>query len=202
MALTRLARRSPPTHQPATHQPTTFKSKNVSKIYPSTSLILNSRGSVIPFFLEQRKNGVLPITSNDIIISDQRMPQMSGTEFLSLTAQRYPDIIRIILTGYTDVEDLVEAINSGKVFKYVTKPWDDEQLKQVVRQATDTHNVLRTRTEELRRNLRRETLLNAVTGTLRSTLSYEELLRAIAGVVGQTLEVSRCILRPDRKSVV
>ena len=131
-----------------------------------------------------------------VIISDQRMPQMSGTEFLSLTAQRYPDIIRIILTGYTDVEDLVEAINSGKVFKYVTKPWDDEQLKQVVRQATDTHNVLRTRTEELRRNLRRETLLNAVTGTLRSTLSYGELLRAIAGAVGQTLEVSRCILRP------
>ena len=131
-----------------------------------------------------------------VIISDQRMPQMSGTEFLSLTAQRYPDIIRIILTGYTDVEDLVEAINSGKVFKYVTKPWDDEQLKQVVRQATDTHNVLRTRTEELRRNLRRETLLNAMTGTLRSTLSYGELLRAIAGAVGQALEVSRCILRP------
>ena len=131
-----------------------------------------------------------------VIISDQRMPQMSGTEFLSLTAQRYPDIIRIILTGYTDVEDLVEAINSGKVFKYVTKPWDDEQLKQVVRQAADIHNVLRTRTEELRRNLRRETLLNAVTGTLRSALSYGELLRAIAGAVGQTLEVSRCILRP------
>ena len=131
-----------------------------------------------------------------VIISDQRMPQMSGTEFLSLTAQRYPDIIRIILTGYTDVEDLVEAINSGKVFKYVTKPWNDEQLKEVVRQATDTHNVLRTRTEELRRNLRRETLLNAMTGTLRSTLSYGELLRAIAGAVGQTLEVSRCILRP------
>ncbi|HBW58292.1 MAG TPA: hypothetical protein DEF27_10995, partial [Oscillatoriales bacterium UBA8482] len=59
-----------------------------------------------------------------VIISDQRMPQMSGTEFLSLTAAQYPDIIRIILTGYTDVEDLVEAINSGKVFKYVTKPWD------------------------------------------------------------------------------
>jgi signal transduction histidine kinase/response regulator RpfG family c-di-GMP phosphodiesterase len=131
-----------------------------------------------------------------VIISDQRMPQMSGTEFLSLTAQRYPDIIRIILTGYTDVEDLVEAINSGKVFKYVTKPWDDEQLKQVVRQATDTHNVLQKRTEELRRNLRRETLLNAVTGTLRSALSYGELLSAIAGAVGQTLEVSHCILRP------
>jgi signal transduction histidine kinase/class 3 adenylate cyclase/two-component SAPR family response regulator len=131
-----------------------------------------------------------------VIISDQRMPQMSGTEFLSLTAERYPDIIRIILTGYTDVEDLVDAINSGKVFKYVTKPWDDSHLKQVVQQALDTHNILKARTEDLRRNLRRETLLNAVTGTLRSSLGYSDLLSSIANVVGQTLEASYCILRP------
>lgn len=75
-----------------------------------------------------------------VIISDQRMPMMSGTEFLSLTATQYPDIIRIILTGYTDVEDLVEAINAGKVFKYVTKPWEAEELKAVVRQALDTQD--------------------------------------------------------------
>lgn len=93
-----------------------------------------------------------------VIISDQRMPQMSGTEFLSLTAAQYPDIIRIILTGYTDVEDLVEAINSGKVFKYVTKPWDAEELKAIVKQALETHGVLKSRTEELRRALQQESL--------------------------------------------
>ncbi|MCX5962449.1 MAG: response regulator [Cyanobacteria bacterium] len=131
-----------------------------------------------------------------VIVSDQRMPQMSGTEFLSLTADRYPDIIRIILTGYTDVEDLVDAINSGKVFKYVTKPWDDVHLKQVVQQAADMHNILRARTEDLRRSLRRETLLNAVTATLRAALGYEELLSSISRVVGQTLESSYCVLRP------
>ncbi|MBW4540278.1 MAG: response regulator [Myxacorys chilensis ATA2-1-KO14] len=130
-----------------------------------------------------------------VIISDQRMPLMSGTEFLSLTAAQYPDIIRIILTGYTDVEDLVEAINSGKVFKYVTKPWDDEELKLVVRQAADTHNVLKARTQELRRTLRRESLLNAVTGTIRSALSYEEILQTIVEKVGSTLEVSHAIVR-------
>lgn len=102
-----------------------------------------------------------------VIISDQRMPSMSGTEFLSLTATQYPDIIRIILTGYTDVDDLVEAINSGKVFKYVTKPWDDDELKAVVRQAVDTHNVLKTRTQELRRTLRQESLVNTVTSAIR-----------------------------------
>ncbi|HBY78604.1 MAG TPA: adenylate cyclase, partial [Cyanobacteria bacterium UBA11148] len=103
-----------------------------------------------------------------VIISDQRMPLMSGTEFLSLTAAQYPDIIRIILTGYTDVEDLVEAINAGKVFKYVTKPWNADELKAVVRQAMDTHNVLKFRTRELCRALRRETLLNTVTNTIRN----------------------------------
>ncbi|NDJ15771.1 response regulator [Myxacorys almedinensis] len=130
-----------------------------------------------------------------VIISDQRMPLMSGTEFLSLTAAKYPDIIRIILTGYTDVEDLVEAINSGKVFKYVTKPWDDEELKLVVRQAADTHNVLKARTQELRRTLRRETLLNAVTSTIRSALSYQEILQTIVEKVGSTLDASHAIIR-------
>ena len=64
-----------------------------------------------------------------VIISDQRMPLMSGTELLSQMVVKYPNTMRIILTGYTDVEDLVEAINSSKVFKYVTKPWDEDELK-------------------------------------------------------------------------
>jgi GAF domain-containing protein/class 3 adenylate cyclase/ActR/RegA family two-component response regulator len=131
-----------------------------------------------------------------VIISDQRMPMMSGTEFLSLTATQYPDIIRIILTGYTDVEDLVEAINAGKVFKYVTKPWEAEELKGVVRQALDTHNVLRARTRELTRTLRRESLLNSVTNTIRSALDYRQILQAIVDTVGQMLEVDVCLLRP------
>ncbi len=131
-----------------------------------------------------------------VIISDQRMPYMSGTEFLSLTATQYPDIIRIILTGYTDVEDLVEAINSGKVFKYVTKPWDDDELKAVVRQAVDTHNVLKARTRELRRSLHQESLLNAVTSTIRSALSYRQILQTIGQTVGSIYEVSYCLVCP------
>jgi adenylate cyclase len=131
-----------------------------------------------------------------VIISDQRMPLMSGTEFLSLTATQYPDTIRIILTGYTDVVDLVEAINSGKVFKYVTKPWADDELKAVVRQAMDTHNVLKARTHELRRTLRQESLLNAVTNTIRGALNYREILQTIVDTVGHMFEVDCCILRP------
>ncbi|OCQ94393.1 adenylate cyclase [Oscillatoriales cyanobacterium USR001] len=131
-----------------------------------------------------------------VIISDQRMPQMSGTEFLSMTAAQYPDVIRIILTGYTDVEDLVEAINSGQVFKYVTKPWDAEELRALVSQAVDTHNVLKARTEELRRALQQESLLYAVTNTIRSAPNYRQMLQRIVETVGQMFEVSCCLLRP------
>ncbi|MEM9450392.1 MAG: response regulator [Cyanobacteria bacterium P01_E01_bin.6] len=131
-----------------------------------------------------------------VIISDQRMPYMSGTEFLGLTATRYPDIIRIILTGYTDVDDLVEAINAGKVFKYVTKPWDDDELKTVVHQAVDTHCVLKARTQELRRTLHRETLLNAVSSAIRGALSSQEILQTVVETVGHIFHTDCSVLRP------
>ena len=144
-----------------------------------------------------------------VIISDQRMPLMSGTELLSLTATQYPDIIRIILTGYTDVEDLVEAINTGKVFKYVTKPWNAEELKSVIRQALDTYNVLQLRTRELSRSLRRERLLNTVTNTIRNAQydktdasPLQEILQRIVETVGQVLEIDICILRPCQKELL
>ena len=137
-----------------------------------------------------------------VIISDQRMPGMSGTEFLSLTATQYPDTIRIILTGYTDVEDLVEAINSGKVFKYVTKPWESEALQLVVRQALDTHNVLKARTQELCRTLRQESLLNTVTNTIRSRTDHRQILQTIVNTVGHMLEADICIIRPCHDNAI
>lgn len=70
-----------------------------------------------------------------LIISDQRMPQMSGSEFLKRAAEMRPQTVRIMLTGYTDVNDLVDAINSGVVYKYVTKPWVNEELLQTVRRS-------------------------------------------------------------------
>ena len=146
--------------------------------------------------LREKALAVLAERDFAVIVSDQRMPQMSGTEFLSLTATQYPDIIRIILTGYTDVEDLVEAINSGKVFKYVTKPWEAEELRGVVQQALDTHNVLKARTRELCRTLRQESLLNTVTNTIRSRTDYREILQTIANTVGHMLEADACIIRP------
>jgi serine phosphatase RsbU (regulator of sigma subunit)/FixJ family two-component response regulator len=131
-----------------------------------------------------------------IIISDQRMPEMLGTEFLSKTVDRFPDTIRIVLTGYTDVEDLVEAINAGKVFKYITKPWVPDQLKVVVQQAAETYHMVKTRTNELKRALRRESLYNEITTAIRESLDYESMLQTIAETLGRTFVASQCVLQP------
>jgi serine phosphatase RsbU (regulator of sigma subunit)/FixJ family two-component response regulator len=131
-----------------------------------------------------------------VIISDQRMPEMNGTEFLSRTVDRFPDTIRILLTGFTDVEDLVDAINSGQVFKYITKPWNPDRLKAIVGQAVDTYTVLKKRTYELRRALRRESLFNAVTTAIRESLNYSSMLQKIVTIIGQTFEATCCLLRP------
>src|SRR6476646_10595263 len=131
-----------------------------------------------------------------IIISDQRMPGMNGTEFLSKTVDRFPDTIRIVLTGYTDVEDLVEAINTGKVFKYITKPWMPDELKTVVQQAAETYQVLKQRTNELQRALRRESLFNAMTTAIRESLDYRSMLQTIVETIGSGFAATSCILRP------
>jgi len=77
----------------------------------------------------------LAVEPAQVIISDQRMPDMSGTEFLSRVRQLYPDTIRIVLTGYTDLESVTGAINRGAIYKFLTKPWDDDALREQIREA-------------------------------------------------------------------
>ena len=131
-----------------------------------------------------------------VIISDQRMPEMNGTEFLGKTVERFPDTIRILLTGYTDVEDLVEAINSGQVFKYITKPWNPEDLKSVINQASETYKYYKQRSVALRRALRKESLFNEVMSVIRGSLDYSSMVQTIVQTVGQTFEANYCMLRP------
>jgi len=76
-----------------------------------------------------------------LAIIDQRMPRMTGTELIQRTVERYPDLIRVILTGYTDADALVEAINTGKVYRYLTKPWEMAELLGVVRQGLEVHRL-------------------------------------------------------------
>lgn len=78
-----------------------------------------------------------------VIISDQRMPAMTGIEFLKRAAEMRPNTVRIILTGYTDVNALVEVLNSGIVYKYVTKPWVNVDLQQTVKKALEHHETVK-----------------------------------------------------------
>jgi len=72
-----------------------------------------------------------------VIITDQRMPEMSGVELLKKTYKEYPMIVRIILTGYTDIEELIQAINAAHIYRYLTKPWNNEELKFIAKQALE-----------------------------------------------------------------
>jgi len=76
-----------------------------------------------------------------VVISDQRMPGTTGVEFLSRVYERHPATTRIILTGFADMEATIKAINDGHVYAYVTKPWEPDDLKQVVRRAVDFHRL-------------------------------------------------------------
>ncbi len=73
----------------------------------------------------------------DLIISDMRMPKMNGAEFLTHVVMQWPETIRILLTGYSDMQSTIEAINKGRIYNYCNKPWDDDELKLLVRNALD-----------------------------------------------------------------
>lgn len=72
-----------------------------------------------------------------IVVSDQRMPQMNGAELLTQAREIAPDCLRILLTGYSDLDEAVEALNSGGIFRYLTKPWDPQEMAFTLRQAAE-----------------------------------------------------------------
>ncbi|MGP1684939.1 MAG: response regulator, partial [Giesbergeria sp.] len=78
----------------------------------------------------------------DVIISDQRMPGMTGVEFLRAAKVSYPDTIRIVLSGYTELQSVTDAINEGAVYRFLTKPWEDEQLREHIQKAFEHKELL------------------------------------------------------------
>ncbi|MGY4385149.1 two-component system response regulator PhcR [Pedobacter sp. UYP24] len=74
-----------------------------------------------------------------VIIADQKMPQTTGVEFFKNIAHTFPDPIRILLTGYTDIESLADAINHGDIYRYITKPWNDLELHNSIKNAYDVY---------------------------------------------------------------
>jgi len=78
-----------------------------------------------------------------VIITDQRMPEETGVDFLCSILDKHPSPIRMLLTGYSDIEAVVDAINKGQVYKYITKPWNEHELELNIRNAYEVFNLRR-----------------------------------------------------------
>ncbi|HZO09075.1 MAG TPA: response regulator, partial [Myxococcota bacterium] len=76
-----------------------------------------------------------------VVLTDQRMPNMSGVEFLAEASRRHPNTVRMVLTGFADLEAILEAINDGHVYAYITKPWEPDHLKQLMKQAVERYRL-------------------------------------------------------------
>ena len=80
-------------------------------------------------------------SSIHVIISDQRMPEMTGVQFFEAILEEYPDTICMILTGYSDVDPVIRAINIGRVYRYITKPWNEKELKIIIDRALEAFDL-------------------------------------------------------------
>jgi signal transduction histidine kinase len=124
----------------------------------------------------------------DVILSDQRMPEMLGVEFLHRAKEIRPDTTRLLFTGYADIKAVIDAINQGNVFRYITKPWDPEELAGVVRQAVERHKLIVERKrlfEELQKTNARLVEANRLKGAFIEVASHE-LNTPVAVVLGMT----------------
>ncbi|HOZ86226.1 MAG TPA: response regulator [Bacteroidia bacterium] len=85
--------------------------------------------------------GVLSQNDIHVLITDQRMPETLGTELLAEAVKDYPDQIRILLTGFSDIEAIKDAINRGQIYHYLQKPWNDDALKETIENAYKIYHL-------------------------------------------------------------
>jgi DNA-binding NtrC family response regulator len=123
-----------------------------------------------------------------LLISDQRMPGMTGIELLQKTVQLRPHMVRILLTGYSDVSTLIETINCGHVYKYVTKPWNNDDLSATVSRALEHFEANKTRHN-----------LEMINQRLRARLSDIRELAAPDDEFPDQGETSRPAIQPDNQ---
>ena len=77
-----------------------------------------------------------------VVVSDQMMPEMDGTVFLAQVREKWPDTVRILMTGYAETDTVIRAINQGSVFRFVSKPWETLELKKIVNDAIEQYRLV------------------------------------------------------------
>jgi len=135
---------------------------------------------------------LLEENSVHLVISDQRMPRMDGTQFLAKVKEGYPDAIRIILTGYTDVDSITESINKGHVYKFLLKPWNDQSLKLEIKQALEQYDLIQTNKTLHEKVLEQNEELKTMNENLEALVSERTKQLEIQN---RALELSRAILQ-------
>ena len=125
-----------------------------------------------------------------VVLTDQRMPNMDGVQFLTEVCRRHTATVRMILTGFSDMQAIIQAINDGHVYAYISKPWEPEHLKQVMKQAVD-HYELTVENERLVTDLRRA---NVFLEAVMDQLDTGALAVDAAGVIQAVNRPARCYL--------
>ena len=95
------------------------------------------------FTARDAKEGKKVMEENDIhvVITDQRMPNMTGVEFLESILDDHAEVMRILMTGFSNIQAVIDSINKGKVYSYVTKPWNDEELRSTIEKAFEVYSL-------------------------------------------------------------
>jgi len=127
----------------------------------------------------------------NLVVTDQRMPGMSGTEFLAKVKENYPEVIRIVLSGYTEVDSITESINKGHIYKFMLKPWNDQNLKLEIKQALEQYDLMQVNKTLHEKVIEKNEELKKINENLEMlvkerTLDFE--------IQNQALELSRAIL--------
>lgn len=118
-----------------------------------------------------------------VVLTDQRMPEMTGVDFLRRLREQFPDTVRLLITGYADIRAVIDAINQGNVYRYITKPWEPEELQAVVREAVERYDLaaerkrlveeLKQTNDQLRATNEELTRANALKGAFIQVASHE-----------------------------
>lgn len=134
-----------------------------------------------------------------IVVSDQRMPEMSGTEFMAKVKEAYPEVLRIILTGYTEVDSITESVNKGNIYKFFLKPWNDQNLKLEIKQAFEQYELIQANKKLVKKVVEQNEMLSSVNENLEHLI--EERTEELA-LKNQALALSHAILEDAPVSIM
>src|SRR5438105_5809279 len=126
-----------------------------------------------------------------VVMSDQRMPEMTGVEFLRRLRETHPDTVRLLFTAYADIKAVIDAINQGSVYRYINKPFEPQELHTVMRQAVEHYDLLAERKKLLAEVQEKNRQLEAANAELRQA---NELKKAFIKVASHELRTPLTIV--------